>query len=74
MENQDSNHADSENHNNDHSHSEGHRRNHFDGERKMFKVKCSECGVDAEVPFEPTEGRDVFCRDCYRKRTASRRY
>ena len=37
------------------------------GERKMYKIKCSECGKDAEVPFKPIEGRKVYCRDCYQK-------
>ena len=35
--------------------------------RQMFPVKCSECGKDTEVPFEPTNGRQVYCSDCYRK-------
>ena len=39
--------------------------------RKMFKIKCSDCGKDAEVPFEPSGDRPVYCKDCYRKR---RRY
>jgi len=38
------------------------------GERKMHKVTCSDCGQEAEVPFEPKEGRPVYCRDCYRKK------
>jgi CxxC-x17-CxxC domain-containing protein len=40
--------------------------------RRMFPVKCSECGKDTEVPFEPTNGRPVYCSDCYRKVKASR--
>jgi CxxC-x17-CxxC domain-containing protein len=35
--------------------------------RQMFPVKCSECGKDTEVPFNPTSGRPVYCSDCYRK-------
>jgi DNA-directed RNA polymerase len=30
----------------------------------MHKVICSDCGVETEVPFKPTEGRPVYCRDC----------
>jgi CxxC-x17-CxxC domain-containing protein len=26
------------------------------------------CGVEAQVPFKPIEGRDVFCQPCYRAR------
>jgi CspA family cold shock protein len=32
----------------------------------MHVVKCSECGTETHVPFLPTSGRPVFCRDCYR--------
>jgi CxxC-x17-CxxC domain-containing protein len=35
--------------------------------RQMFPVKCSECGKDAQVPFEPRTGRPVYCSDCYNK-------
>ena len=37
------------------------------GPREMHKVTCSECGAEAEVPFKPTEGKPVYCRDCYQK-------
>ncbi len=37
-------------------------------ERKMYKITCSECGNEAEVPFEPASDRPVYCRDCYIKR------
>jgi CxxC-x17-CxxC domain-containing protein len=33
--------------------------------RQMYSVVCSQCGKDTEVPFEPREGRPVYCRDCY---------
>jgi len=36
--------------------------------RQMYKAKCSECGCDCEVPFKPTEGKPVYCRECYNKR------
>ena len=36
--------------------------------REMHKAVCAECGKECEVPFKPTEGRDVFCKDCYRKK------
>lgn len=38
------------------------------GEREMHKATCADCGNECEVPFKPTEGRPVFCRECYRKR------
>ena len=33
--------------------------------RQMFPVICAQCGKDTEVPFEPREGRPVYCSDCY---------
>jgi len=36
--------------------------------REMHKAKCAECGADCEVPFKPTEGKPVYCRECYNKR------
>jgi CxxC-x17-CxxC domain-containing protein len=33
--------------------------------RQMFEVVCSQCGITTEVPFEPKDGRPVYCRDCY---------
>ncbi len=38
------------------------------GPREMHKAVCSECGQECEVPFKPTEGKPVFCRECYQKR------
>jgi CxxC-x17-CxxC domain-containing protein len=26
---------------------------------------CSQCGKDTTVPFRPTQGRPVFCRECF---------
>jgi CxxC-x17-CxxC domain-containing protein len=34
--------------------------------REMFKAKCSDCGKDCEVPFKPTEGKPVYCGECYK--------
>ncbi len=36
-------------------------------EKISFKVNCSKCKEATEVPFKPTEGRDVYCRTCYTK-------
>lgn len=45
------------------------RKNAARGERKMFTTICAECGGEAVVPFEPREGRDVYCSACHAKRT-----
>lgn len=39
----------------------------FDRPTTMYKVTCSECGKEAEVPFRPTGDRPVYCRDCFTK-------
>jgi len=38
-----------------------------DRPRKMYKIICSDCGKEAEVPFKPTEGRPVYCKECFQK-------
>jgi CxxC-x17-CxxC domain-containing protein len=35
--------------------------------RKMYPIKCADCGKDAEVPFKPDGTRPVYCRECYQK-------
>ena len=35
-------------------------------DRPMFDATCTRCGTKTQVPFQPTAGRDVFCRDCFR--------
>src|SRR5581483_9745768 len=31
------------------------------------QVTCSKCGAATSVPFAPTPGRPVFCRECFAK-------
>ena len=40
--------------------------------REMHKAICSKCKKECEVPFKPTEGRDVFCKDCFNKNNPRR--
>jgi CxxC-x17-CxxC domain-containing protein len=40
--------------------------------RQMFPAVCAECGRETEVPFEPREGRPVYCSECYNKIRVSR--
>jgi CxxC-x17-CxxC domain-containing protein len=44
----------------------------FHTERKMFPATCAQCGKSTQVPFEPKEGRPVYCRDCYNTAKVSR--
>ena len=36
--------------------------------REMFETSCGQCGNVASVPFQPTPGRPVYCRDCFQSR------
>ena len=36
------------------------------GPREMFEATCSSCGKEARVPFRPTNGKPVYCSDCFR--------
>jgi CxxC-x17-CxxC domain-containing protein len=37
------------------------------GPREMHKAICSECKQSCEVPFKPTDGKPVYCKECYQK-------
>jgi CxxC-x17-CxxC domain-containing protein len=50
------------------------RRSFGAGPREMHKATCADCGKECEVPFKPTEGKPVYCRDCYAKHRPPRRY
>lgn len=44
-------------------------RGGFDGgrrERRDFHVVCADCGRATTVPFKPTQGKPVLCRDCFK--------
>ncbi len=41
-------------------------------QRQLFPAVCADCGKETEVPFEPSQGRPVYCSDCYRKVSTSR--
>lgn len=53
---------------NNSSHSNFKRNNFSSGNREMHKAVCSKCGKNCEVPFKPTEGRPVFCKECHVKK------
>ena len=37
-------------------------------ERVETKTNCSACGKDTTVPFVPTQGKPVFCKECFQQR------
>ena len=50
----------------------GENRSFDRGPREMHKATCTECKQECEVSFKPTEGKPVFCRDCFQKRRPKR--
>lgn len=38
------------------------------GPREMHKAVCDECKKECEVPFKPTKGKPVYCKECYAKK------
>jgi CxxC-x17-CxxC domain-containing protein len=39
--------------------------------REMFDVTCSSCGQPAQVPFQPTTDKPVYCSACFEQRRGS---
>jgi len=40
---------------------------HGAGKTETMTV-CSQCGRETTVPFKPTQGRPVYCRECFQGR------
>lgn len=36
--------------------------------RQMYDAVCANCGKTAQVPFQPTGARPVYCSDCFQTR------
>jgi CxxC-x17-CxxC domain-containing protein len=36
--------------------------------RQMFAAECADCGKTAQLPFQPTGARPVYCSDCFQTR------
>jgi CxxC-x17-CxxC domain-containing protein len=36
--------------------------------RQLYDATCADCGKIAQVPFQPTGSRPVYCNDCFRAR------
>ncbi|GIV96078.1 MAG: zinc-binding protein [Herpetosiphonaceae bacterium] len=43
----------------------GRRDSRGSGDRPRFPAVCAECGRQTTVPFQPTQGRPVYCSDCF---------
>lgn len=46
-------------------------RGYSSSPRQLYPAVCSECGQATEVPFSPTPGKPVYCRDCFQARKVS---
>lgn len=40
-------------------------------DREMFPAVCASCGAQTQVPFQPRQGRPVYCSDCFSRQRAS---
>ena len=38
--------------------------------RQMFEAPCANCGKIAQLPFQPTGARPVYCSDCFQSQRA----
>ncbi len=38
--------------------------------RQTFEAPCADCGKMAQLPFQPTGARPVYCSDCFQSRRA----
>ena len=39
--------------------------------RTVTTTVCSQCGKETTVPFKLTQGRPVYCRECFQQRRAA---
>ena len=42
--------------------------------REMHKATCTKCKKECQVPFKPTEGKPVYCKECYATMPKKNRY
>ena len=43
------------------------------GPREMFSATCSSCGQEAQVPFQPSPEKPVYCSSCFEQRRSAGR-
>jgi CspA family cold shock protein len=42
------------------------------GSKQMYPAVCSNCGAQTMVPFQPTSGRPILCRNCFQAKKPAR--
>jgi len=35
--------------------------------KHLFDAICAKCGTKTQVPFQPVQGRPVYCKQCYQQ-------
>ena len=45
------------------------RRDRRSERHEMHSVVCDKCGKDCEVPFRPTQGKPIYCNDCFKDKS-----
>jgi CxxC-x17-CxxC domain-containing protein len=50
----------------------GSRGGYSSGPRQMYPAVCSACGKETEVPFQPSNDKPVYCRECFQERRPAR--
>ena len=40
--------------------------------RQMYPAVCAQCGKECQVPFQPRQGKPVYCSECYSASKAAR--
>jgi CxxC-x17-CxxC domain-containing protein len=45
----------------------------YGGAREMFSATCSSCGNVAQVPFQPSGDKPVYCSSCFQQRGGANR-
>lgn len=40
-------------------------------QRELYDAICANCGKPCRVPFRPTEGRPVYCAECFARMKAA---
>lgn len=48
--------------------SRGNGRPRFSSQNQMHDATCGDCGNNCKVPFMPSNGKPVYCSDCFEKR------
>jgi CxxC-x17-CxxC domain-containing protein len=41
-------------------------------QKNSTEIKCTDCGKPTTVPFKPTPGKPVYCRECLGKHRSPR--